>query len=121
MTSGSGYLVSGESHYERNKATYVAAVAARKASIRCYLAGIKLASGCVDCGFKSHAEALDFDHVGDKTITPSVMVTRGWSKERIDKELAQCEVRCANCHRIKTAERRVSQAFSGDVPDFQSG
>ena len=118
--TGSQYQLHGKTHYERNKAKYRAGVVARRVAARQYLAELKLASGCVDCGFNTHAEALDFDHVGVKTVNPSVMVTRGWGFSRIDKELAQCEVRCANCHRIKTAERRTSQAFSGDVSDFQS-
>jgi hypothetical protein len=121
MTSGSGYIVDGQTHYQRNKEVYLARLRTRREEIRQYLRAKKLASGCLDCGFDKHPDALDFDHIGEKTINPSRMIQRGWSNERIDRELSQCEVRCANCHRIKTAERLVSQAFSGDVPDFQSG
>ena len=120
MVSGSGWVVDGLTHYQRNKDVYLAKAALRRKQISAYLKAKKLASGCVDCGFNTHSEALDFDHVGEKTINPSRMIGRGWSFERIDRELAQCEVRCANCHRIKTAERLASQAFSGDVSDFQS-
>lgn len=71
-----------------------------------WLKAIKLKSGCVDCGFNLHHEALDFDHMPEfeKSFNLGLGVTsRGWPA--LHAEVAKCEVRCANCHRIKTAER----------------
>lgn len=63
---------------------------------------MKMARGCVDCGFKDHPAALDFDHVrGVKLLN----VSAAKSIAQADAEIAKCEVRCANCHRIKTWER----------------
>ena len=60
---------------------------------------------CVDCG-ESDLVVLDLDHVrGEKIKTVTDMVRGGWSIAKIDIEIAKCEVRCANCHRRKTAER----------------
>ena len=68
---------------------------------RAYLDGIKLASGCADCGYNEDPVALQFDHVrGVKTGTVGSMVH--YSRERLDAEIAKCVVRCANCHAIKT-------------------
>lgn len=59
---------------------------------------------CVDCGFDK-APALQFDHVrGTKTMAISRMLGRGLCWETILNEIDKCEVRCANCHSIKTAE-----------------
>ena len=61
---------------------------------------------CVDCGF-SDMRALDFDHVrGTKTKSISVMVNGCYTIDAIQAEIAKCEVRCANCHRIITVIRR---------------
>jgi hypothetical protein len=72
------------------------------------VAEIKLATGCTDCGYKEHAEALELDHLPgcEKVTNVASMVAHNWSWERIEAEIAKCEVVCANCHRVRTAGRR---------------
>ena len=57
-------------------------------------------SGCVDCGERDPI-VLDFDHRKDKRA----MVTRlamGCSLQTLEAEIAKCDIRCANCHRLRT-------------------
>lgn len=69
------------------------------------LKSIKETRGCVDCGNADH-RVLDFDHVkGTKYKDLSAMVGMYTDQKLLD-EVDKCEVRCANCHRIKTYERR---------------
>lgn len=55
---------------------------------------------CIDCGF-SNWLALEFDHQGNKEFNVSEGLL--YSLDRVKKEIEKCEIRCANCHRIKTA------------------
>lgn len=66
---------------------------------------VKTTAGCADCGYDLHAEALDFDHVsGEKLDNISHMSRRAWNL--VWEEIMKCDVVCANCHRIRTKERR---------------
>lgn len=59
---------------------------------------------CVDCG-ESDPVVLDFDHVVGEKVASVSKLFRSASKERIEAELAKCEVRCSNCHRKRTAKQ----------------
>lgn len=61
--------------------------------------------GCVDCGIKNPI-VLDFDHIGHKLFNIANGAAR--NPEKVKLEIAKCEIRCSNCHRIKTHERRRS-------------
>lgn len=64
---------------------------------------------CVDCG-NSDIRVLEFDHINDnKESSISWIVKNAWSLKRLIKEINKCEVRCCNCHRIITIERRHNQ------------
>lgn len=59
---------------------------------------------CVDCG-NEDIRVLEFDHLSDKKMGVGRMVNAGYSITAIKKEIEKCEVRCRNCHQIKTMER----------------
>ncbi len=60
---------------------------------------------CVDCGEKDII-VLDFDHVKEKSANVSTLVARNAREWRLIEEIEKCVVRCANCHRRKTARER---------------
>lgn len=55
------------------------------------------------CG-EARPACLDFDHQRDKVMNISYMVAHGYSIDSIKLEIEKCQVLCANCHRVKTAE-----------------
>jgi Helix-turn-helix len=59
---------------------------------------------CVDCGQRDTV-VLEFDHVGTKRAAVTQLAWHGCSLATIDKEVRECEVRCADCHRRITAMR----------------
>lgn len=73
--------------------------------VREWLAEYKVAMGCVDCGYNKHYSALQLDHEGIKSVPISHARS---SIARLQKEIVegQCKVRCANCHSIRTWERK---------------
>lgn len=61
---------------------------------------------CTDCGLfvtEDNACAFDFDHLNDKQLNVSQMVT--YSDVRFEQEIAKCELVCSNCHRLRTQSR----------------
>lgn len=68
-----------------------------------FLIGYFVTHPCVDCG-ESDPIVLDFDHVrGVKSYNIATMIAGTHAIESIKKEIDKCDVRCANCHRRRTA------------------
>jgi len=59
---------------------------------------------CIDCG-ETDPIVLEFDHRDDskKYKDISTLVSQGYKLETVFAEINKCDVRCANCHRRKTA------------------
>lgn len=97
-------------HYEANKDAYVKRALEHKAKqkdlLREALLDYLLKNPCVDCGEKD-VVVLDFDHrdPGEKSFAVSDAIRRGYSMRRVLAEVRKCDVRCANCHRRRTARQ----------------
>lgn len=92
-------------YYERERERILARITAHRDAIHQQLIEYLLAHPCVDCG-EWDIVVLEFDHIGEKLGDVSTLANGGRSWERIETEIEKCEVRCANCHRKKTIERR---------------
>ena len=67
----------------------------------------QLEKGCVDCGYKGHPAALEFDHIPGTEKKFNIGEKIGtYSREILWEEIDKCDVVCANCHAIRTANRR---------------
>src|SRR5581483_8479421 len=96
-------------HYQNNKQVYIDRALTRNARVNeenqrrllLYLS----THACGDCA-NNDIRIFEFDHVqGEKLGNISKMVSQGTPWAVIEAEIAKCEVRCVNCHRIKTIER----------------
>lgn len=90
---------------ERKLATAEEYVKGRRREYQIRILTILKHTGCKDCGEKDPL-VLDFDHMRDKVAGVSRLLRNNASWEDIELEIAKCEVRCANCHRRKTARER---------------
>ena len=69
-----------------------------------FVVSFLLSHPCIDCG-EDDVIVLEFDHVrGEKSNNVSQMVCEGYGVDSIAEEIAKCDVRCANCHRRRTAQ-----------------
>ncbi|MDO8484761.1 MAG: hypothetical protein Q7S35_07425 [Candidatus Limnocylindrales bacterium] len=64
---------------------------------------------CADCKQRFQPCAMDFDHrdTDAKRHTVTRMIGRAGT-ERILAEVAKCDIVCANCHRLRTFDRRMA-------------
>lgn len=84
--------------------------------VREQLFGYLSTKKCLDCG-ESDPVVLEFDHTGKEKKFKSVskMLSGHWSWLSLTKEIAKCEIRCANCHRRKTYKEQKSFSRTGFV------
>lgn len=91
--------------YERNKDRVKKRTRDREKRIRPLIEQLILSylqKGCIDCG-EADIVVLEFDHLYDKKSCISRLINDSTSLDKLEEELQKCEVRCANCHRRKTA------------------
>jgi transcription elongation factor Elf1 len=90
------------SWHQRHRQKRLARVYERRVAIREYIQDIKNQLYCADCG-ERHPATLQFHHRNseDKTFAIGKAVNRGFSLDRIKKEMQKCIVLCANCHAIR--------------------
>ena len=97
-----------KNHYDKNRQYYLKKTRSRNKELRleilAYLYDFLLNKKCIDCG-ESDMAVLEFDHTGKikKSAAVSSMIRIRLPLEKIKEEVAKCEIRCANCHRRKTA------------------
>jgi hypothetical protein len=80
--------------------------AKRQSANIAWIGEYKLSKGCADCGYDGHFAALQFDHLPGYEKVNGLGQMVKCSRERILKEIEKCEVVCANCHAIRTFNRR---------------
>ena len=63
---------------------------------------------CADCGGVFAQCAMDFDHRDPSSKVRSVTRMINGSIEKMLAEAAKCDIVCANCHRLRTFQRRLT-------------
>lgn len=101
-------LAAARRSYAKNVVKRVHASRIRYAKAVAFLAGLKKGP-CLDCGGHFHPAAMDFDHVrGEKKFC---IAARKYSPLwMLEEESKKCDLVCANCHRVRTWQRKQRSA-----------
>lgn len=65
---------------------------------------------CHDCGLpgSTNIRMFDFDHVrGQKLFSIARGIQMGYSLDKLFQEIQKCDFVCANCHRVRTFNRKM--------------
>lgn len=105
-------------HYQKNRVRHLERVKANNEKyVLANRALIREAKNrpCADCGRSYPFYVMDFDHVGEapKFMEISSMAFRRFKLETLKKEIAKCDVVCANCHRERTYKRASACSSDG--------
>lgn len=96
-----------KNHYKENKNYYLEKAKKRnkinKEALQKYIANYLNFHHCIDCG-EQNILVLEFDHRerNKKSYNISHIMRNSMTIEKLANEIKKCDVRCANCHRIKT-------------------
>lgn len=94
-------------HYEKNSEKIKQRTAVRKKVqkkiLRDYIWSLLETNGCIDCGEKDPI-VLEFDHRNNKLNSVSRLIMNAVHLNVLKSEIEKCDIRCANCHKRKTAK-----------------
>lgn len=87
---------------EQSKASARRRQARMRRSKRDWIGAMKVAAGCVTCGYNAHFTALAYHHrdPSTKLFTINNGLTTGKSKRALQAEIDKCDVYCLNCHAL---------------------
>lgn len=95
-------------HYLKHKKYYLLKASKRRIEVKLkyfqYVGRYLSSHPCVDCG-EADILVLEFDHRdrNSKVAEISRIIKQTWAYKKLVEEISKCDVRCANCHRRKTA------------------
>ncbi|MBO0790948.1 MAG: hypothetical protein J2P36_08370 [Ktedonobacteraceae bacterium] len=107
--------------HQQHKEKRLARMYERKAAIHSYIQNMKNQLRCANCG-QRHPATLHFHHRNseDKVFNISDAAYKGFSLDRIKKEISKCIVLCANCHAIQHYNiRNKGQPGPGIAGEFE--
>jgi hypothetical protein len=99
----------GKEHYRKNLTAYLSRARTRRTvdrpKNRGWIAAYLATHPCVDCG-EADPVVLEFDH-REPTLKSNEVgrLIHSGSLEILRAEVEKCDVRCGNCHRIRTAKQ----------------
>jgi hypothetical protein len=93
-------------HYHANKEAWRRKRMKYEAKVRAHVLAAK-DKPCADCGGRWHPLVMEFDHLpgSEKQFTLGAQTARACGLDKLQAEIAKCEVVCPTCHRVRTLRR----------------
>lgn len=91
--------------YRRHKAKHHAACRRRAQKQVEYIKHLKATTPCSDCKQQFPWFVMEFDHV--RGTKKHCVTSLTGSLRLVEEEIAKCDIVCANCHRIRTYNRKT--------------
>lgn len=90
-------------HYYANVEKYLERNRRYRLEVQNFIRSMKEKTPCKDCGMQYPYYVMDFDHLdGAQKENGISFLTATGRIGALKKEIAKCEIVCANCHRIRT-------------------
>lgn len=96
------------SHYRRNKRQYLEKNLQSFQKRREFVRQMKN-KPCADCGITYPYYVMDFDHRENEIKEFGLNAVTQKAINALKREIAKCDVVCANCHRERTYQRRLQK------------
>ncbi len=107
-----------QSHYKRRKRLYLDRNLRAYAERRNIVIRAK-SRPCADCGIQYPYYVMDLDHREGVIKELSLHSVHRATKQAVLREIAKCDVVCANCHRERTHLRRIRRLTSDNAVNTQ--
>lgn len=95
--------------YQKNKAMYTERTRQRRKDLTAYVTELKESNPCVDCGQFYKGCQMQYDHIGTDKVKSVSDTIRYNTLPKVLEEIAKCELVCANCHALRTWQRKISE------------
>lgn len=85
---------------------------------RDFVISLKESNPCVDCEQYYPFYVMHFDHIFEKGGSIANLMRSAVSLKRLQREIENCELVCANCHALRTHERKQGDEDISDWLDY---
>lgn len=80
----------------------------RRSVVRKHIQMTKELTPCMDCGVNYPYYVMDFDHrPGEVKSFTIAYVAKDMTLDKVKEEISKCDIVCANCHRIRSWDRKL--------------
>lgn len=97
----------GRMYYQESEPLIALQARDKRQLTRKYVIEVKKKAVCAGCKIDFPHWILQFDHVRGEKIGDVNVLARTGDMERLQEEIAKCDVVCANCHAHRTWMRSV--------------